>query len=122
MNQDDFINRIIQKFKNIDCDNIEIWTEDYRAVLQEKTINYDKLYELLLREWGSSYYAPTTQWLIEHKKKCMPLPKNGDDVYRLPTSNVGPPSEDVLKKVNEIRKKVNNQKLLREQNRKVNYG
>lgn len=122
MNKNEFITRLVMKYQNITDDNMSIWEEDYSLMLEEPDINYDKLYHIVLTEWDNSYNAPSTKWIYENKKRCIPKKQAiyNDNEYN-PLSEIskmiqsaGPPSEETIKKAEEIKKRVKNKKLLKD--------
>jgi len=46
--------------------NIEDWMEAYKSVLSNPKINYDNLFNLMIRKWNSTANAPTPQWFEEN--------------------------------------------------------
>lgn len=72
MNRNDFLLWLLNKFGCFNENNIVIWRKDYELVLSEPNIDYDGLYNKIVREWSDTFRAPSTQWINDTKRDFIP--------------------------------------------------
>lgn len=115
MNRDEFITKQIKKFGCFNANNMEIWMKDYQSVLTEPYIDFERLDMKIIRDWDSTFNAPSTKWLKLHiqdclkeeaKKLCPALVET-----RTMKEQAEPPSEDCRQRVAEIKQKLARMKI-----------
>ena len=107
MDRNEFIFKILNKFGCFNDNNMSIWKEDYEQALQEPNIDYDGLYSKIIKNWDSTFNAPSTKWIIDAKQDCIPRDDRCDALKNIEQmrENAAPPPPDVLARIEAMRKK-----------------
>lgn len=108
MNRDDFIKKQLNKFGCFNVSNMAIWKADYEEALQEPNIDFDRLDKKIIKDWDSTFNAPSTKWLIGAKQDCIPKDERCDALKNIEQlrKNVSAPPPEVVAKIEAMKKKM----------------
>lgn len=108
MNREQFIKKQLKKFGCFTENNIEIWYKDYEQALQEPNIDFERLDMKIIRDWDSTFNAPSTKWLMGAKQDCIPRDDRCDALKNIEQmrENAAPPPPDVIARIEAMRKKM----------------
>ena len=68
MNRENFLSNLFKLYPPANQQALEIWHKAYKQILPESGINYERLFNIMLREYGSTKTAPAPAWFYERLK------------------------------------------------------
>lgn len=67
MDRTEFLTKMFRMYPNSFNEfNIADWMEAYKAVLADSRIDYDRLFQTMIRKWNSTTVAPHPSWFDEN--------------------------------------------------------
>ena len=67
MDRTEFLTKMFRMYPNSFNEfNIADWMEAYRAVLSDSRIDYERLFQTMIRKWNSTTVAPHPSWFDEN--------------------------------------------------------
>lgn len=67
MDRTEFLTKMFRMYPNSFNEfNIADWMEAYKAVLSDSRIDYDRLFQTMIRKWSSTTVAPHPSWFDEN--------------------------------------------------------
>lgn len=106
MDREEFIKKQLRKFGCFNELNYDIWKEDYTKSLSEPNIDFDRLDAKIIKDWDSTYNAPSTKWMYEAKKDCIPQECGALKRIHEIQEQAAPPPPEVVARMEALRKKV----------------
>lgn len=67
MDRTEFLTKMFRMYPNSFNEfNIADWMEAYKAVLSDSRIDYERLFQTMIRKWNSTTIAPHPSWFDEN--------------------------------------------------------